>query len=76
MAAFVTEYGHSQTPKWKENLRATRPVYHLDLAVSIRSKTSSFVITTPQVERVSNWPCLALHKFANHEFLDATIQDV
>ena len=53
VTAFVIKYGRSQAPNWKENLRANPPVYHLDLAVSAGSKTSSFVITSSQVERVS-----------------------
>jgi hypothetical protein len=56
MTAFVIKYGQSQTPNWNENLRANPPVYHLDLAVSAGSKTSSFVITTSQVGRVSTYP--------------------
>ena len=53
MAAFVIKYGSSQTPKWRENLSASRPVYHIDLAISTESKSSPFVIATSQVERVS-----------------------
>lgn len=75
MTAFVIKYGHSQAPKWKENLRANPPVYHLDVAVSAGSKTSSFVITSSQVERVSIRSFLSLYTFANHKNLDATIQD-
>lgn len=75
MTAFVIKYGHSQTPNWKENLRANTPVYHMDLAVSAGSKTSSFVITSSQVERVSMRSCSSLYMCANHRFLDATIQD-
>ena len=74
MTAFVVKYGHSQAPNWKENLGANTPVYHLDLAVSAGSKTSSFVITSSQVERVSNRSYLSF-QFANHKIWDATVQD-
>jgi hypothetical protein len=56
MTAFIIQYGQSQTPNWKENLRANPPVYHLDLVASAGSKTTSFVITTSQVDRVSTYP--------------------
>lgn len=75
MTALVIKYGHSRTPNWKENLRANPPVYHLDVAVSAGSRTSSFVITSSQVERVSIRSCLSLYTFANHKNSDATIQD-
>ncbi|KAI3318140.1 hypothetical protein HD806DRAFT_549483 [Xylariaceae sp. AK1471] len=52
MTRFVLEYGRSQTPDWKENLRANPPVYHLELAVSSGSKTSSFVFCSSQLERM------------------------
>ncbi|KAF2812279.1 uncharacterized protein BDZ99DRAFT_518138 [Mytilinidion resinicola] len=44
--------GEHMTPKWKETLEANPPVYHLDVVVSKGSKTSSFVITSSQVERM------------------------
>lgn len=66
--AFLTKYGHSQTPNWKECLRVNPPVYHVDLAVSVGSKTSSFFITSSQVERVSIRFRLSLYTFANYKF--------
>ena len=75
MNAFVIKYGHSQTRNWKKSLRFNPPTFHLDLAVSAGSKTSSFVITTSQVERVSIRSRLSLHMSANDKTSDATIQD-
>ncbi|KAK4123607.1 hypothetical protein N657DRAFT_633853 [Parathielavia appendiculata] len=51
MTAFLIEHGRSGNPGWKEKLRATQPVYHIDVAVSAGG-SSSFVITSSQVERM------------------------
>ncbi len=75
MTAFVIEYGHSQALNWKQKLRVNPPIYHVDLAVSVGSKTSSFVITSSQVERVSIPSRFSLWTFANYSISDATIQD-
>ena len=72
MTAFVIKYGHSQTPNWKDNLRVNPPVYHVDLAVSAGSKTSSFFITSSQVERVSILSHLSRYTFAKCRISDAT----
>jgi hypothetical protein len=53
MTEFLLEYGRSQTPDWKEKIRENSPVYHLELAVSSGSKTSSFVFSSSRLERVS-----------------------
>lgn len=75
MTAFVVEYGHSQTPNWKENLQVNPSVYHVDLAVSVGSRSSSFFITSSQVERVSIRSCLILYTFTDYKISDATIQN-
>ena len=75
MNAFVIKYGHSQTRNWKESLRFSPPTYHLDLAVSAGSKTSSFIITSSQVERVSIRSRSSFHTSANDKVSDAKIQD-
>jgi hypothetical protein len=51
------EYGQSYTPGWKESLQASPPIYHLDVAVSTGSKTSSFVIESSQIKRVGDQFC-------------------
>ncbi|PQE10655.1 heterokaryon incompatibility protein [Rutstroemia sp. NJR-2017a BBW] len=70
MTAFVIKYGQSQTSNWKENLRANPPVYHLDLAVNAGSRTSSFVITTSQVERMQQF---MMHDNANESNSDVVV---
>ncbi|PMD47662.1 hypothetical protein L207DRAFT_415975, partial [Hyaloscypha variabilis F] len=55
MTAFIMEYGQSYTPGWKESLQASPPIYHLDVAVSTGSKTSSFVIESSQIKRMQNF---------------------
>jgi hypothetical protein len=52
MTEFLIEYGRSQTPNWKERIRANRPVYHVDLAVSSGRKTTSFTFCSSRLERV------------------------
>ncbi|KAF1996938.1 hypothetical protein P154DRAFT_607356 [Amniculicola lignicola CBS 123094] len=70
MTDFVTQYGQSQTPKWKETLEANPPVYHLDVIVSEGSKTSSFAITSSQVERMRHH---RMHGNAYHENTDVSV---
>ena len=73
---FVINFGRSQTPNWRDNLRAYPPsAYHFDLAVSSGGKASSFVTTTSQVERVSICSSFTLFSFADHRLTDATFQD-
>ena len=53
MTSFIIKYGHSRIAKWQEKLRANPPIYHVEVAVSAGSKTSNFVMTSSQLERVS-----------------------
>lgn len=52
MTQFLLENGRSQTPGWEEHLRTNSPVYHVDLAVSSGSKTSTFAVSSLALERV------------------------
>jgi hypothetical protein len=71
MTRFVVEYGISQTPEWRERIRASLPNYHLELAVSTGSKRSRFTISTSQIERVSVRPYSLIYIFAHYNALDA-----
>jgi hypothetical protein len=53
MTAFVTSFGQSLAPEWKVLLKKCSLVYHLDVVVNSGNKSSPFVLTTSQMERVS-----------------------
>lgn len=58
MTEFVTNYGTSHSAQWKERLRASLPVYHVDVLVS-GDKEGTFIMQTLWLERVSgNLSCL------------------
>jgi hypothetical protein len=57
MTAFVTSFGKSLAPEWKVLLNKCSLVYHLDVVVNSGDKSSPFILTTSQMERVSK--CIA-----------------
>nr|CEG04394.1 unnamed protein product [Fusarium clavum] len=59
---FIIQQGQSKTPNWKQELQGASPVYHLDVVVSGRGRTSMFAISSCQIQRIRNlrMQCTAL----------------
>lgn len=53
MTTFLVKFAQSKAPKWKQNLQANLAVYHVDVVVNAGGRSSSFVIDSSQVERVT-----------------------
>jgi hypothetical protein len=72
---FLLRYGQSYSPSWRADLQATLPTYHFEIAVTAGNKTSSFVSTSAQLDRVSFSVIIPRPTFPSVSYFAATLTE-